>query len=69
MKIYVSIDMEGITGLPDYKFVDSARHNYERALVNDSHSKMNNLLVEDIHPDADLITGYLKPLSMQMNFC
>lgn len=87
MRIYVSIDMEGITGLPDYTFVDSTRHNYERArrimteeanaiiraafekgaqqvLVNDSHSKMNNLLVEDIHPDADLITGDLKPLSM-----
>ncbi len=87
MKIYISIDMEGITGLPDYTFVDSTRHNYERArrimteeanaiiraafeegairvLVNDSHSKMNNLLVEDIHPDADLITGDLKPLSM-----
>ena len=87
LKIYVSIDMEGITGLPDYTFVDSASHNYERArrimteeanaiiyaafekgaeqvLVNDSHSKMNNLLVEEIHPDADLITGDLKPLSM-----
>ena len=31
MKIYLSVDMEGITGLPDYTFVDSARHNYERA--------------------------------------
>ena len=80
MKIYLSVDMEGITGLPDYTFVDSARHNYERArrimteeanaiihaafdkgaeqvLVNDSHSKMNNLLVEEIHPDADLNYG------------
>lgn len=87
MKLYLSVDMEGITGLPDYTFVDSSRHNYERArrimtdeanaiihaafdkgaqqvLVNDSHSKMNNLLVEEIHPDADLITGDLKPLSM-----
>ena len=36
----------------------------QRVLVNDSHSKMNNLLVEDIHPDADLITGDLKPLSI-----
>ncbi|MCG3087624.1 M55 family metallopeptidase [Sporosarcina cyprini] len=87
MKLYVSVDMEGITGLPDYTFVDSSRHNYERArrimteeanaiiraavgngakevLVNDSHSKMNNLLVEELHPDADLITGDLKALSM-----
>lgn len=87
MKLFMSVDMEGITGLPDHTFVDSAKHNYERArrimteeanaiiqaafdkgasnvLVNDSHSKMNNLLVEEIHPDADLITGDLKPLSM-----
>ena len=76
MNIYLSVDMEGITGLPDYTFVDSTKHNYERArrimtqeanaiiegafvkgakevLVNDSHSKMNNLLVEELHPDAD----------------
>ncbi|MFD1205081.1 M55 family metallopeptidase [Sporosarcina contaminans] len=87
MKIYVSVDMEGITGLPDYTFVDSSRHNYERArrimteeanaivraaighgakevLINDSHSKMNNLLVEELHPAADLITGDLKAFSM-----
>ncbi|MBB4824626.1 D-amino peptidase [Sporosarcina luteola] len=87
MKLYISVDMEGITGLPDYTFVDSSRHNYERArrimteeanaiiraavgngadevLVNDSHSKMNNLLVEELHPEADLITGDLKALSM-----
>lgn len=87
MKIYVSVDMEGITGLPDYTFVDSSEHNYERArrimteeanaivraaigegakhvLVNDSHSKMNNLLVEELHPEAELITGGMKALSM-----
>lgn len=87
MKLFVSVDMEGITGLPDESFVDSHRHNYERArkimtqeanaiasaafekgvqevLVNDSHSKMNNLLVEELHPDAELITGEVKPLSM-----
>ena len=87
MKLFISVDMEGITGLPDHTFVDSNKHNYERArrimteeanaiiksafekgaesvLVNDSHSKMNNLLVEEIHPEADLITGDLKPLSM-----
>lgn len=87
MKLFVSVDMEGITGLPDETFVDSHRHNYERArrimteeanaiassafekgvqevLVNDSHSKMNNLLVEEMHPDVELITGEVKPLSM-----
>lgn len=87
MKLFLSVDMEGITGLPDYTFVDSSKHNYERArrimtqeanaivegalskgvkevLVNDSHSKMNNILVEELHPEASLITGDLKPYSM-----
>ena len=87
MKLYLSVDMEGITGLPDSTYVDSHQHNYERArrimtqetnyvidsafrnqvkevLVNDSHSKMNNLLIDEIHPDAYLITGDVKPFSM-----
>lgn len=87
MKLFLSVDMEGITGLPDYTFVDSSKHNYERArrimtqeanaiiegalskgvkevLVNDSHSKMNNILVEELHPEASLITGEVKPYSM-----
>ncbi|WP_164667591.1 M55 family metallopeptidase [Virgibacillus doumboii] len=87
MKLYLSVDMEGITGLPDYTYVDYKQHNYERArkimtdetnyvidaayksgcteiLVNDSHSKMNNILIDRLHPDAHLITGEVKPLSM-----
>ena len=87
MKLYLSVDMEGITGLPDYTYVDSSKHNYERArkimtdetnyvidaafnfgckevLVNDSHSKMNNILIDQLHPDAILITGEVKALSM-----
>lgn len=87
MKLYLSVDMEGITGLPDYTYVDASKHNYERArkimtdetnyvleaayqfgckeiLVNDSHSKMNNLLIDQLHQDALLITGEVKPLSM-----
>lgn len=87
LKLFLSVDMEGITGLPDYTFVESNKHNYERArrimtqeanaiiegalstgvnevLVNDSHSKMNNLLVEELHPEVSLITGDLKPYSM-----
>lgn len=31
MKIFVSVDMEGITGLPDHTFVTDYKHNYERA--------------------------------------
>ncbi|WP_163969513.1 M55 family metallopeptidase [Oceanobacillus halotolerans] len=87
MKLYISVDMEGITGLPDYTFVDRHMHNYERArkimtdetnyvvesafkhgcrevLVNDSHSQMNNILVDELHPEASLITGNAKPFSM-----
>jgi len=87
MKLYLSVDMEGITGLPDYTYVDSIQHNYERArrimtqetnyvvdsafktgcehvLVNDSHSKMNNLLIDELHKEDELITGDVKPLSM-----
>ncbi|MCI4135729.1 D-aminopeptidase DppA [Bacillus vallismortis] len=87
MKLYMSVDMEGISGLPDDTFVDSGKRNYERGrlimteeanyciaeafnsgctevLVNDSHSKMNNLLVEKLHPEADLISGDVKPFSM-----
>lgn len=87
MKYFISVDIEGITGLPDHTFVDSSKHNYERArrimtneanaiiegllkkgatdiLVNDSHSQMNNLLVEELNPEAMLITGGVKPYSM-----
>ncbi|WP_368929610.1 M55 family metallopeptidase [Bacillus pumilus] len=87
MKLYVSVDMEGITGLADHTFVDARQHNYERGrkimtgevnacveallqygatdiLVNDSHSKMNNLLIEELHEEASLISGDVKPYSM-----
>ncbi|MCS7460996.1 M55 family metallopeptidase [Paenibacillus doosanensis] len=87
MKLYISVDMEGITGLVDPTFVDSRQYNYTRGqrimteeanhvieaafgegcsevVVNDSHSKMNNLLIEKLHPETQLITGDVKPLSM-----
>ncbi|MFE8700647.1 M55 family metallopeptidase [Cytobacillus sp. FJAT-54145] len=87
MKLYMSVDMEGITGLVDHTHVDSGKHNYERSrlimteeanhvintafeqgcsevVVNDSHSKMNNLLIEKLHPETQLITGSVKPFSM-----
>lgn len=87
MNLYISVDMEGISGLVDYTHVDSRLHNYERGrkimtqeanavitaafekgfkevVVNDSHSKMNNILVEELHPATKLITGDVKPFSM-----
>ncbi|WP_339146862.1 MULTISPECIES: M55 family metallopeptidase [unclassified Sutcliffiella] len=87
MNLYISVDMEGISGLVDHTHVDSRLHNYERGrkimtqeanavvttafekgfkevVVNDSHSKMNNILIEDLHPETKLITGDVKPFSM-----
>lgn len=87
MKLYLSVDMEGITGLVDATFVDSTKRNYARGqqimtdeanyvietafqegmkevIVNDSHSKMNNLLIENLHAEAQLISGDVKPFSM-----
>lgn len=85
--MYLSVDMEGITGLVDETFVHAAGRHYTRGqalmtedanhvieaawrsgcediLVNDSHSKMNNLLIEKLHPEARLISGDVKPFSM-----
>lgn len=87
MKFYLSMDMEGVTALPDYTYVNSNEANYERGrrlmtedanaiirgsvdagaqefLVNDSHSKMNNLIAEELCEEADLITGGVKTYSM-----
>lgn len=35
-----------------------------RVVVNDSHDRMTNLLIEELHPAAELITGSPKPFSM-----
>lgn len=87
MKFYISVDMEGISGLVDLTLVDSGEHNYRRGqeimtaeanhvittafengmeevVANDSHSKMNNLLIENLHPDTQLISGDVKPYAM-----
>lgn len=36
----------------------------KEVVVNDSHSKMNNLLIERLHPETQLISGDVKPFSM-----
>ncbi|TSB45459.1 M55 family metallopeptidase [Alkalicoccobacillus porphyridii] len=87
MKLYLSVDMEGISGFADMQFVDSSKRHYARGqslmtaevnhvieealqiggrevVVNDSHSKMNNILIEELHPEAKLISGDVKPYSM-----
>lgn len=87
MKVYVSVDMEGVTGVTDPEDVTEGAAGYERAralmtadanaairgafqggasyvLVNDAHSTMRNLLVEELDPRARLVRGFHKPLCM-----
>lgn len=87
MKILISVDMEGITGVVADDQVSRTGQDYERArlwmtyetnaairgalaggateiLVNDSHATMRNILLDELHPEAQLIAGSGKPLSM-----
>ncbi|AZR73270.1 peptidase M55 [Anoxybacter fermentans] len=87
MKILISADMEGITGIVSVDQVSQKGEDYERArllmtrevnaairgalaggatevIVNDSHAAMRNIILEELHPEAQLITGSPKPLSM-----
>ena len=83
MKVFISADMEGISGLVDQEDTTIGGREYERArrlmtaevnaavagafeagatqvLVNDSHSKMRNLIVEEIDPLIEVIQGAVK---------
>lgn len=87
MKIFISADMEGISGIVSMEQIEPGARDYERArrmmtrevnaviealldygaseiVVNDSHDNMDNILIEDLHPSASLISGSPKPLSM-----
>ncbi len=87
MKVYISVDMEGISGVVAWPQTETGKDDYERmrrlmtqeanaavegalqagaadVLVNDSHDGMRNLILEDLHPDAKLISGDHKPMSM-----
>lgn len=87
MRVFISVDMEGIAGVVHWADTKLEGVEYERArhwmtgeanasiegalqagatevVVNDSHGHMRNLLAEDLHPDAQLVRGSLKPLSM-----
>ncbi len=87
MKVYISCDMEGISGVVAGKQTDANGEEYKRAqklmtsevnaaiegalaggasevLVNDSHASMRNILIEELNPAAQLISGSPKPLSM-----
>jgi D-amino peptidase len=91
MRVYISIDMEGVAGVVHEDQTDpiQARHagEYNRfrrlmtneanaaiagameagatgVAVNDSHWLMRNLLIEELHPTVELVSGSPKRLSM-----
>ncbi len=87
MKIFISVDMEGIWGVVSPAHINSDTSEYQRmrklmtkeanlvideafkngateVIVNDSHDNMDNLLIEELDPRAQLISGSPKPLSM-----
>lgn len=87
LKVFISVDMEGICGVVNSDHVSSSGKDYNRArnwmteeasaavqgaldagatevVVNDSHGGMRNILIEKLHPEADLISGSPKKLSM-----
>jgi D-amino peptidase len=80
VNIYVSVDMEGITGITHGDMMMSGQPEYNRGrklmtddanaaveglvqagaeyiLVNDSHGPMRNMIFEDMHSGAHLLTG------------
>lgn len=87
MKIFISVDIEGVAGIVhphqgsehgrDYDWArrlmtqecnaavaGALEAGVQEVIVNDSHAGMRNLLPEEMHPAAELITGGPKPLSM-----
>ncbi|WP_429841270.1 M55 family metallopeptidase [Brevibacillus sp. FIR094] len=87
MKVFISLDMEGISGLSEWEDVIPGRGHYEagrrlltqdvnaaiegaleagatQIIVNESHGPMNNIILEELHPQADVIRGFFKPLCM-----
>ncbi len=86
MRLYISVDMEGITGVAIGKHVQPAEKDYERfrrlmtkdtnaaiegavaagatdVVVSDGHGPMTNVLVEELHPAARLMSGSNKILA------
>ena len=87
MKVFISVDMEGITGITGWQQVDRSQPEYQvgrsrmvgdcnaaiqgaldagvtEIVVNDAHDRMMNLVLDDLNPEARLISGIPKPLSM-----
>src|SRR5216117_3031603 len=91
MRVYISVDMEGIAGVVHESQTDPTTPAFAaeygrfrrlmtaeanaavegalaagatKVLVNDSHWFMRNLLAEELHPGAELLSGDPKPSSM-----
>lgn len=87
MRVYISADMEGASGVVHADQTEPGAREYDRAcalmvgdvnaavagafaggatevVVNDSHWNMRNIRIEDLHPQAQLISGSPKPFSM-----
>jgi D-amino peptidase len=87
MKVLISADMEGTTGVTGWKDVEPGEPAFERfrklltadvnaaiggafaggatdVVVNEAHDGMRNILIEELDPRAEMITGYYKPLVM-----
>lgn len=87
MRVYITADLEGISGIVDADECITGKPGYDRArrlqmgdvnaaiagafdggatevVVNDSHGRMQNLILEDMDPRAELITGSDKPFFM-----
>ena len=87
MRVFISVDMEGISGVVNWDHTEYGKDGYERfrklmtkeanaaalgaydagadeVIINDSHGRMRNVIIEDLDPRIKLITGSSKPLSM-----
>jgi D-amino peptidase len=85
MRVYLSVDMEGITGVAVAKHVKPGEKDYDRfrrlmtgdanaaiegalaggateVVVSDGHGPMTNLMIEELHPAARLLSGSNKLL-------
>jgi D-amino peptidase len=85
VKIYIVVDMEGISGVIGGKETDPSDKNYpafrkimtnevntvvktafeagtERVLINDYHAFGQNIIIEELHRDAELIRGDANPV-------
>ena len=85
MKIYIVVDMEGISGVISAKETDPSGKDYptfrkimtnevnavvntafesgaESVLINDFHAFGQNIIIEDLHKDAELIRGDANPV-------